>query len=250
MRYFIHLSYKGSRYHGWQRQDNAPSVQAEIEAKISTILKTPIEVIGCGRTDTGVHAHSYYAHFDIDFELPTSFKHSLNAMLSEDIGIYEILKSDDDTHARFSADFRSYRYFIHYEKDPFLIDRSFHFRLSQRPNIDLMNVFCQQLLSIKDFSSFEKKGSGNNHSRCTVTKAEWIPTENGCYLEVQSNRFLRNMVRAIVGTSLMIGCKKTDVTTIMNDVKNHKTILLSMTAPAHGLHLWSIQYPENSFKLL
>ncbi|HUH74848.1 MAG TPA: tRNA pseudouridine(38-40) synthase TruA [Chitinophagales bacterium] len=250
MRYFIHLSYRGSRYHGWQRQDNAPSVQGEIESKLSTILKKPVEIIGCGRTDTGVHAHSYYAHFDIDFEVPLNLAHSLNSMLSDDIAVYEILKSDDITHARFSADIRSYRYFIHYQKDPFALDKSYHFRYKNLPNIQLMNEFCQQLLSVQDFSSFQKKGSDNNNSRCSVSKAIWTPTENGCYFEVHSNRFLRNMVRAIVGSSLMIGCNKTDIPSLMNQVKNQKTILLSMTAPAHGLHLWSIQYPENSFQSL
>ncbi len=250
MRYFIHLSYKGSRYHGWQRQDNASTVQAEIETKISTILKTPIEVIGCGRTDTGVHAHSYYAHFDIQFDLPPNFKQALNSILSKDIGVYDVMSSNEDVHARFSADVRSYRYFIHYQKDPFLIDRSFYYRYNNIPDIDLMNEFCHQLLAIEDFSSFEKKGSDNKHSRCTVTQAVWTPTENGCYFEIRANRFLRNMVRAIVGTSLMIGCKKTDVVTVMKEVKNQKTIHLNMTAPAQGLHLWSIQYPENSFQSL
>lgn len=250
MRYFIHLSYKGSRYHGWQRQDNASTVQAEIETKISTILKTPIEVIGCGRTDTGVHAHSYYAHFDIQFDLPPNFKQALNSILSKDIGVYDVMSSNEDVHARFSADVRSYRYFIHYQKDPFLIDRSFYYRYNNIPDIDLMNEFCHQLLAIEDFSSFEKKGSDNKHSRCTVTQAVWTPTENGCYFEIRANRFLRNMVRAIVGTSLMIGCKKTDVVTVMKEVKNQKIIHLNMTAPAQGLHLWSIQYPENSFQSL
>lgn len=250
MRYFIHLTYKGTHYHGWQRQNNAPTVQAEIEDKISLLLKTPIEILGCGRTDTGVHAHSYYAHFDIDFPIPQNIEHQLNSILSENIGVYEVLKSSEEVHARFSADARSYRYFIHYQKDPFLLEKSFHYRQSNRPDIDLMNEFCQQLLNIEDFTSFEKKGSDNNHSICTVTKAVWTPTENGCYFEITANRFLRNMVRAIVGTSLMIGCKKTDVVTVMNDAKNQKNIHLSMTAPALGLHLWSIQYPENSFQPL
>ncbi|MCO5231613.1 MAG: tRNA pseudouridine(38-40) synthase TruA [Chitinophagales bacterium] len=247
MRYFIHLSYRGTNLHGWQKQENALSVQEELESKLAILLKREVEVLGCGRTDTGVHAHSYYAHIDSEAVLDKNFVYALNAILTEDIGVKAILPVVEDAHARFSATTRTYRYFLHYHKDPFLGDRSYFFRQQTKPNIELMNNFCQQLLLIEDFSSFEKKGSDNNNSRCKLFHAEWIATNDGCYLEICSNRFLRNMVRAIVGTSLMIGCGKRESEEIMNEVRNQQMIHLSMTAPAHGLHLWAIEYPENLF---
>lgn len=247
MRYFLHLCYKGTKFHGWQRQNNAPSVQGELEKALNTILREAVETVGCGRTDTGVHAHSYYVHFDTEQVLDQQTQYALNSFLPDDIAILDMMKSHDDVHARFSADSRSYQYFIHFQKDPFLSDRSYHFRQKIKPSIALMNEFCQQLMEVEDFSSFEKKGSDNTHGRCTMTKAAWIETENGCRLDIHANRFLRNMVRAIVGTSLMIGCGKRKLTDIMDEVKMQKTIHLSMTAPACGLHLWSIDYPKNSF---
>ncbi len=247
MRYFIHLCYKGTKLHGWQRQNNAPSVQGELEKALSTILREEVETVGCGRTDTGVHAHSYFVHFDTEKVLDQQTVYALNSFLTEDIAVIEMMTSQDDVHARFSAESRSYQYFIHYRKDPFLSDRSYYFRQSVKPDLELMNEFCRQLLNVEDFSSFEKKGSDNTHGRCTVTRAVWTKTENGCKLDIHANRFLRNMVRAIVGTSLMIGCGKRTLADIMEEVKTQKTIHLSMTAPACGLHLWSIDYPENSF---
>lgn len=245
MRYFIHLSYRGTHFHGWQRQNNAHTVQGELEKALQTVLRENIETVGCGRTDTGVHAHSYYVHFDTEQILTQQTEHALNAVLPDDIGITELMRSSEEVHARFAATSRSYRYFIHFQKNPFLSDRSYHYRQKQSPDIRLMNEFCSQLIQVEDFSSFEKKGSDNTHGRCTVTNAVWTSTEEGLQLEIQANRFLRNMVRAIVGTSLMVGCNKRRVEDIMKEVQTKKTIHLTMTAPACGLHLWSIDYPEN-----
>lgn len=247
MRYFIQLSYKGTHFHGWQRQNNAPTVQGEIEKALQIVLRETIEIVGCGRTDTGVHAHSYFAHFDTEQVLKKSILQALNAVLPEDISIFEIFTADEQVHARFSATSRSYQYFIHFVKNPFLTDRSYHYRLATMPELDLMNEFCKQLIHVEDFSSFEKKGSDNTHGKCTMTSAEWRATENGIFFEVHANRFLRNMVRALVGTSLMIGCKKRNIEDIMQEVARQEPIHLTMTAPAHGLHLWSIDYPKNSF---
>ncbi|MCO5232114.1 MAG: tRNA pseudouridine(38-40) synthase TruA [Chitinophagales bacterium] len=247
MRYFLHLSYRGTNFHGWQRQDNAYTVQAELENKLTILLKSKTDVLGCGRTDTGVHAQSYFAQIDTNKILDKNFIYALNAILLDDISIRAIHPMVEDAHARFSALSRTYRYFIHYRKDPFLTDRSYFFRQPFKPDIDMMNNFCQQLLSVEDFSSFEKKGSDNNNSICNLFHANWTSTDEGCYLEICSNRFLRNMVRAIVGTSLMIGCKKREEKNIMVEVYNKERIDLSMTAPAHGLHLWSIEYPESLF---
>ena len=238
------LSYKGTVYHGWQVQKNAHSVQAEIEHALATILREQIEVVGCGRTDSGVHAKRYVLHFDCEQELDdnnTVFR--FNSLLPDDIGIYNLIKTKDDLHARFDAKIRTYRYFIHFKRNPFLYDRSYYFKQQKEPDIVLMNEFCKQLLTVSDFTSFEKKGSDNTNSLCTVTKAVWTKTENGLQFEISSNRFLRNMVRAIVGVSLMIGCKKRELADILKEVKNKEIIHLSMTAPASGLHLWDVTYP-------
>lgn len=250
MRYFIKLCYKGTTFHGWQRQNNAPTVQGEIEKALLVVLRENIDVVGCGRTDTGVHAHTYFAHFDTELKINNSILQALNAVLPGDISIFEIFSAEEDIHARFSATSRSYQYFIHFGKNPFLSDRSYHYRQAIMPDVALMNEFCKQLIYVEDFTSFEKKGSDNTHGRCTMTHAEWRTTENGIIFEVHANRFLRNMVRALVGTSLMIGCRKRNVEDIMQEVARNEPIHLTMTAPAHGLHLWSIDYPENSFKSL
>jgi len=250
MRYFLHLCYKGTHYHGWQRQENARTVQGCIEAALSTLLRTPTEVTGCGRTDTGVHARSYYAHFDTDQVQGTSFLHALNAILPEDISIYSIHEAAATAHARFSAVSRSYRYFIHTRKEPFLSDRSYYFRQAVQPDLAEMNQFCKALLELEDFSSFEKKGSDNAHSLCQLMHAEWHATPEGMVFEIQANRFLRNMVRAITGASLMVGCGKAGREELLTQVAQKHTLHLTMTAPAHGLHLWSIDYPENTFSSL
>ncbi|MCO5247977.1 MAG: tRNA pseudouridine(38-40) synthase TruA [Chitinophagales bacterium] len=242
MRYFLLLSYKGGAYHGWQVQKNAHSVQAEIETALETILREKIEVVGCGRTDTGVHAHRYFLHFDTEQMVDKNLVYQLNSILPKDIGFYHLFKVPDSLHARFDAEVRTYRYFIHFVKNPFLHDRSYYFRQQKQLDIVLMNEFCRHLLSVNDFTSFEKKGSDNTNSICKVTKAEWSHTEDGLQFEIQSNRFLRNMVRAIVGTSLMIGCKRRNLKEILSEIENKEIIQLSMTAPACGLHLWDVKY--------
>ena len=251
MRYFIHLCYKGTDFHGWQKQKNAPyTVQSELERAFSIFLKEQIEIIGCGRTDTGVHAHSYYAHFDTNQKLGHQDLYGLNAILANDVSILEIFSSANHAHARFSAVKRTYKYFIHYYKNPFLNGRSFYLRQSLKPELRLMNDFCEQLKSVRDFTSFEKKGGDNTHSLCEVSEALWTETADGCMFEISSNRFLRNMVRAIVGTSLMIGCQKREIPDILEEVHQKKAIHLSITAPANGLYLWSIDYPQNTFTRL
>lgn len=250
MRYFIHLCYRGTFFHGWQRQKNAYTIQEEVENALKTFLQEDISTVGCGRTDSGVHARSYYLHFDSDRPLNQRATYALNSLLSDDISVLDIMKSKKDIHARFSALTRTYQYFIHHHKDPFMTDRSYLFHRKDALDIDLMNEFCQQLLKVESFYSFEKKGSDNTNSNCSVSHAQWSITDNGCFLKITSNRFLRNMVRAIVATSLMIGTNKRTLEDVMQDVMAQKPIHLSMAAPACGLHLWSIEYPENVFKKL
>ena len=246
MRYFLELSYKGGRYHGWQKQRNALSVQEVIEQSLSTLFKNPIEILGCGRTDTGVHAFRYMAHFETEEVISEDFIYRINAILPEDVAIYRIIPVNQDMNARFLAVSRSYKYFIHTQKEPFLTDRSYFFRFRQKPDLEAMNYFCTQLLGVHDFSSFEKKGSDNENSLCHVTLAKWEMNDHELVFEITANRFLRNMVRAIVGTCLMIGTGKANADEVLQKVKNRENIALQMIAPAHGLYLWKIVYPEFS----
>ena len=181
MRYFIHLCYRGSSFHGWQRQKNAYSIQEEVEKALHTFLQEEVATVGCGRTDSGVHARSYYLHFDSDQQLNQRVVYALNSMLSTDIAVLDIMEASDDVHARFSALSRTYQYFIHHHKNPFLTDRSYQFNSATPLDIDLMNEFCQQLLEVENFYSFEKKGSDNANSICDVTHAQWVKTDDGCY---------------------------------------------------------------------
>ena len=244
VRYFLHLTYKGSHFHGWQRQRNAPSVQESLESACSTLLKCETEVIGCGRTDTGVHAHSFYAHFDHEAALDNTLLYPLNALLPEDIAVHDIIQVDVEMHARYSATARTYKYFIHSRKDPFLADRSYFFRHADGLDLEKMNAFGAALPRFQDFSSFEKVGSNNKHSFCSVYSAEWSVTADGLVFTISANRFLRNMVRAIVATSLMIGIGKVSLEEVLKQIERKERIHLYLTAPAHGLHLWDIRYPS------
>ena len=244
MRYFIRLSYHGSQFCGWQKQPGTPTVQQALEAAFSAILGQTIQIVGCGRTDTGVHAHEYFAHFDVSEPLDIDLLvYRANAYLEEGVAIQEIFSVSDDSHARFDATSRTYKYFIHTQKNPFLNDRSFYLRGPKPVNLDLMNQFCALLLTKKDFSAFEKKGSDNKHSLCHVTEAFWEKTPQGYIFTITANRFLRNMVRAIVGTGLMIGTEKITLKEVDTYIDQKIQVSLSITAPAHGLFLWNIKYP-------
>ncbi len=243
MRYFLQLSYHGKNYAGWQRQNNAISVQEVIEENLSKIFNEPLEIIGCGRTDTGVHAKKYYAHFDSKKELPENFIFRINNMLPDDVAIHEIFKVNDTLHARFDAINRTYKYFIHFNKNPFVEEQSF--LMHQKPNIDKMNRCIQQLFGEHDFSSFEKKGSDNKTSVCKLENAFWQPTENGLVFTITANRFLRNMVRRITAALLMVGLDKMNEQELINAVLNKEILNVKMAVPAKGLFLWQIEYNFN-----
>ncbi|MCF0166099.1 MAG: tRNA pseudouridine(38-40) synthase TruA [Bacteroidales bacterium] len=244
MRYFLHLSYRGSAYSGWQIQDNAVSVQGEIEKALAALLnggRSRVEIVGCGRTDAGVHAKSYVAHFDWSEPLDTALAcHKLNALLPADIAIASIEPVDEAMHARFSARERCYRYFLHFGKDPFLQDSSWLCRWSL--DIGLMNRAASALLGEQDFSSFEKLHGNSSSSVCTVTKAEFVPCGDGMYFEIRANRFLRNMVRSIVGTLVDIGRGHLKLENFGAIIAAHNRCAASQSAPARGLFLWEIEY--------
>lgn len=245
-RYFFELAYDGTPYCGWQRQPGSPSVQETIEGALSKLHSNkPVEVVGCGRTDTGVHAKHYILHVDLpEIKDPQRFLHKLNRMLPESIVIDRIHAVSREAHARFDATQRTYRYFIHTWKDPFS-PLSWH--VPQHLDFKAMNEAARHFSGTQDFTSLAKIHTDVKTHICTVYKAEWHTRENGAWFEIQADRFLRNMVRASVGTLVDVGLGKItpdDVRSIL-DAKNRQAA--SMSVPAHGLFLWEISYPKELF---
>ena len=245
MRYFIYLSYNGSAFNGWQIQDNARSVQQEIQQALSTLLKETITVTGAGRTDTGVNAINYVAHFDC-CEITQSesvFTYKINAILPKEIVIHKLLKVSDSAHARFHATSRTYRYYIHLDKNPFCNGFSYHVKGGEI-DIEKMNRAASYLLGEKDFSSMEKVNGGNKTSVCNVTSAFWSPAGNGHYVfEITANRFLRNMVRAIVGTLIEVGTGKREPEWVEEVLESGQRGKAGQSVPGTALFLTEIKYP-------
>ena len=247
MRYFVELSFRGVAYHGWQKQENAHSIQAEIEQALSTLLSRTIEITGAGRTDTGVHAHQMVFHFDFDQELePTETCFRLNAILPQDIALQRIRRVQDDMHARFSAQSRSYQYFIHQKKDPFLNGLSYFFR--PELDLELMNQGARNLIGKKDFSCFSKSHTQTYTNDCEVTAAKWIQmSQSSICFQITANRFLRTMARAIVGTLIDLGQGKRTPESIAELISTKDRSKAGFSVPAEGLFLHHIQYPEEGF---
>lgn len=241
MRYFLQLAYHGKNYCGWQRQENAVSVQEVLEDNLSKLFSSHIEITGCGRTDAGVHAQDYYAHFDAENPVPENFLYRINRMLPDDISVHRIFEVSPQAHARFDAVKRTYKYFVHFNKDPFLEDRSFHIH-EWRPDIVKMNHCIQQLLGERDFSTFEKKGSDNKTSVCLLEHAQWESTPEGLVFTITANRFLRNMVRRITAALLMVGLDKMDEQELIQAVVHTSPLEVKLAVPAKGLFLWKIEY--------
>lgn len=243
MRLFVSLGYDGSGYSGWQRQDNASSVQQVLEDVFSTVLGGKISVTGAGRTDTGVSASCYFAHFDTDIEIkePTRLLYKLNAISPADIVIYCLYKVADEAHARFDATSRSYSYRIHTVKDPFARFSAYcKFDL----DIDAMNQAAAYLIGEQDFSALEKTGGGNATSICHVTRAAWQRTSPCHYVfNITANRFLRNMVRATVGTLLEVGRHRRQPGWVAEVLAGRDRCSAGQSAPAVGLTLTDITYP-------
>ncbi len=243
-RYFIELCYDGSAFSGWQKQQNAASVQETLEKALSLILGEEISAVGCGRTDTGVHAKSFFAHFDTELAIQTNqLTFKLNSLLKNSIGIFRILEVENDLHARFSALERTYKYQLLFKKIPFELPFS-HYIYGKRPDVEKMNDAAHKLIGTHNFSCFEKIGSDNSTSICTLTKAEWSLTKNGAVFEIKANRFLRNMVRAIVGTLLELGLGEIDHKEFDKILKSEDRSIAGPSAPAKGLFLYDITYPK------
>ena len=246
MRYFIDLSYNGRAYHGWQIQPDVVTVQSELNHALSTVLRAPLECMGAGRTDTGVHAKRMLAHFDFDKQInPVDLVYKLNVYLPKDIHVNTIKKVHADIHARFDALSRTYIYEISRTKDAFSYLNAHTYTLPL--DIDLMNQAAKILFEYTDFQSFSKVKTDVKTYDCHIMVAEWIESNNKLVFKIKADRFLRNMVRAIVGTMIEGGAKK-------RTLEQFRTIILSKnrsnagtSAPAQGLYLTNIEYPKSIY---
>ena len=246
MRYLLKLSFDGANYHGWQIQPNSVSVQETIEKCISTILNTKINIIGAGRTDSGVHASFFCAHFDCDLEInnKSDFIFKSNSFLPKDISITDIYKVNNDFHARFDALSRTYEYRIHTKKNPFLVKSSYY--LKKKIDYNKMNLASLKLFNYNNFKCFSKSNTDVHTFECDIKSACWKNKENYWVFEISANRFLRNMVRAIVGTLIEIGEGKYQIEHLDKVIKSKKRKFAGFSVPAHGLYLTNIVYPKNS----
>lgn len=240
MRYLLELAYDGTNYQGWQVQPNGLTVQEVLNNAISVITRQSIETIGCGRTDTGVHARQYFAHFDVEHELPSNFIRSLNGILPYDIAIYDCQLVSTEFNARFDAISRTYEYQIIFSKDPFLNKHAVRWHCDL--DIDAMNKCCDAIIGTRDFACFSKVNTDVKHFECNVMSARWYYRDNVLIFEVTANRFLRNMVRAMVGTLTMVGEGKIDQDKFMEILESGDRKKAGNSVPAHGLYLVSIEY--------
>lgn len=248
MRYFLEIAYKGTDFHGWQKQPNATSIQAEIQAALTTILKNNIEIVGAGRTDAGVHAKQLFAHFDTHQNIEKKdVAYSINSMLPHSIVIKRIYATADLAHARFDATSRSYEYHIHLKNNPFLLDTTW---LIPHKTFDVqaMNKAANTLLKHTNFKAFSKSKTDVKTYDCVITKAEWIQTDDHLIFYITANRFLRNMVRAIVGTLLEVGEGKLTSIEFENIILSQNRSNAGVSVPARGLFLTEVNYPKETLK--
>ena len=243
-RLFFEIAYNGTHYSGWQKQPNASTVQETIENRLIRLFgNQPIPIVGCGRTDSGVHAFQFYFHVDLPNKYSTNeLFYKLNNMLPADIAIRTVNLVEADNHARFDADRRTYRYFIHQKKDPFLENASWYF---PKPlDIDAMNEVCELLIGEKDFTSFSKLHTDVKTNICDLYSASWsIKNKSEVVFEVSANRFLRNMVRALVGTLLEVGQGNISKTEFKHVLAAKDRGQAGVSVPAKGLYLYRVCYP-------
>ncbi|MFB9076537.1 tRNA pseudouridine(38-40) synthase TruA [Flavobacterium procerum] len=241
MRYFIRFAYNGTPYHGWQIQPNASSVQETLNKAFSVLLNETISIMGAGRTDTGVHASEMFGHFDTEKNIDVlNLVHKLNSYLPKDIAIFDIIPVHDDAHCRFDASKRTYEYHINTVKNPFLQELSWY--VSQKLDVALMNEAAQLLLKHTDFQCFSKVNTDVNTFDCTIFEAFWKEENNKLIFTISANRFLRNMVRSIVGTLINIGLHKITLEDFENIIASKNREKAGFSVPAHGLYLTDIYY--------
>lgn len=253
MRYFMRLAFNGTPFFGWQMQPKVVSVQETIENALTLLLQVNrdesgnperVAITGCGRTDTGVHARDYTAHFDCPMELSEAQQdklvNKLNSFLPKEIVVFSILPVADDAHARFDAIDRTYRYYVNIRKDAFSFP--YAYRVFEKLDVEKMNEAAKLLLQNEDFTSFSKVHTQVNNMRCKVTHAQWIDKDGQLVFEITANRFLRNMVRAIVGTLLQVGKGKISVADFQNIILQKDRCKAGDSAPAHALFLEKVRY--------
>ena len=242
-RYFVTFAYDGTNYHGWQIQPNGNSVQEELQHAMSTILRCPIEVVGAGRTDAGVHARRMTAHFEYAGELDCcQLAYKLNRLLPRDISVYDVRHVEPDMHARFSATLRTYHYYVHTHKDPFL--RHYSCELHYSLDFGLMNEAASHLLHVDDFGAFCKAHVDVKTTLCRVTEAEWVcDGEGSWHFRISANRFLRNMVRAVVGTLIEVGRHRMTLDEFDSVVASGSRSNAGESMPGNALFLEDVKYP-------
>ena len=261
-RYFIHIAYNGASYNGWQTQPGLPTVQQTLETTLTTLLRQPVAVVGCGRTDTGVHASDFYAHFDIRVDsgelvvdctsgqvlptphapLPDNLVFKLNNMLPPDIVVYDIFPVADNAHARFDAVARTYQYHVSDRRLPFRQGQ--YCRIWFRPDLDRMNEAARVLMEYDDFTSFAKLHTQVKTNICHLSEAHWDTVDDEWVFTIRSNRFLRNMVRSVTGTLLDVGRGKLSLDGLREIIEKKDRCAAGVSMPACGLFLTRVEYPE------
>jgi tRNA pseudouridine38-40 synthase len=245
-RYFIEVAYKGTRYSGFQIQENAITIQSEVEAALQTYYKQHIELTGSSRTDAGVHALQNFFHFDFEKEILDKHAYNMNAILPPDIVIKSIQKVANDAHCRFHATTREYKYYIYQQKNPFLEDRAWFY--PYHLNINLLHQAASVMASYTDFTSFSKRNTQVKTFLCNIEKSEWY-FKDGCWVyNVKANRFLRGMVRGLVGTMLKVARGAITIQQLHEILEAKDCTKADFTSPAHGLFLIAVNYPEQYFQ--
>ena len=242
MRYFIEFAYNGKDFHGFQIQPDVISVQETLDKALSLLFKQPIQIVGAGRTDSGVHAKQMYAHFDCDLEIKSDYWVSkFNSYLGKNIVIYRFIPVHEDAHSRFDASSRTYEYYIHTFKDVFQNEGSWYY--FNELNVELMNEACKILFEFEDFECFSKTNTDVNTFLCDITEANWKAKGNQLIFTITANRFLRNMVRAIVGTLINVGIGKITLDNFRTIIESKDRGKAGFSVPAHGLYLVKVKYP-------
>lgn len=242
-RYFLSIKYKGKRYAGFQIQDNAATIQGHAERAMFIYLREKISLTGSSRTDAGVHANKNYFHFDTDRELSADAIYHVNAILPVDIALLGVYKVPENSHCRFDATFRSYKYEIYGRKDPFLEDRAWFYPYPM--DEQLLNAAAQHVIGTHDFTSFAKRRTQVYTHICSISRCTWIKTDQGWTFVIEGNRFLRGMVRALVGTMVKVGRGKLGIDEFVDVMLSKDSARADFSAPAHGLFLNDVIYPSD-----
>ncbi len=245
MRYFIELSYDGTPFVGWQRQPAGDSVQSCLEDALSILFRKPLSIVGAGRTDAGVHAHQLFAHVDLDEHVDQDLTFRLNKLLPKEIAVRNIIAVAQNAHARFDAVSRSYRYHITTQKNPFMQKRSYQF--AKPLDLELMNQAAKTLIDHEDFKCFSKSKTDVKTYMCDIQHAHWQHNGSELVFFIQANRFLRNMVRAIVGTLIEVGLRKISISDFEAILASRDRSQAGYSVPAHGLYLEKVNYPNHIF---